>query len=182
MRVLAVDVGTKNLAFCLMSSATTRPEFWEIFNCMPKKKSATIPEKRASVLSVMNESIRPIMDNIDLVVIEQQPTQNLTTFALQHSLHTWFEYATGVETRIMSASLKLADFGTFKTYNERKKQAIRITAQILTENNWDLDHFLKHEKKDDLADTFLMARYVHVHDGRTTAERKTRKRKEAAED
>ena len=60
----------------------------------------------------------------------------------------------------VSASNKLKGFlGNKKTtYSERKKASIRITRDILLENNlltkW-TNKFNKHKKKDDLADSFL---------------------------
>ena len=60
----------------------------------------------------------------------------------------------------ISPSNKLKDFTNKKktSYAERKKIGISVTRKILTENNniskW-RDHFEKHKKKDDLADSFL---------------------------
>jgi len=60
----------------------------------------------------------------------------------------------------ISASNKLKDYLTKKKtkYNERKKLSIKITLEILKENNnlyaW-IPTFLEHKKKDDLADSFL---------------------------
>lgn len=183
LRVLAVDVGTKNLAFCLSHGLDRAPEFWRVFDC-GTKKSATIPMKRAAALEIMDTDIRALMENVDLVVIEQQPTQNTTTVCLQYTLQTWFEYEfKNVDTRIMSAHLKLADHHKYPkdTYAQRKKAAIKVTEDIFNEKGWDLAHFHSHEKMDDLADTYLMTWYVHTHDGATTAAPKKRKRRAAAE-
>ena len=60
----------------------------------------------------------------------------------------------------ISAANKLKDYLTKKKtkYNERKKLSIKITQEILKENNnldaW-IPIFLEHKKKDDLADSFL---------------------------
>ncbi len=64
----------------------------------------------------------------------------------------------------VSASNKLKEFlGNKKTtYAERKKASIKFTQEILLTNchlnNW-MEHFLKHKKKDDLADSFLQGRW-----------------------
>ena len=64
----------------------------------------------------------------------------------------------------VSASNKLKEFiGNKKTtYAERKKESIKITRNILNDNNyinkW-LEVFNKHSKKDDLADSFLQGRW-----------------------
>jgi hypothetical protein len=60
----------------------------------------------------------------------------------------------------ISAANKLKDYLVKKKtkYNERKKLSIKITQEILKENNnldvW-IPIFLEHKKKDDLADSFL---------------------------
>ena len=60
----------------------------------------------------------------------------------------------------ISSSNKLKDYLTKKKtkYNERKKLSIKITQEILKENNnldaW-IPIFIEHKKKDDLADSFL---------------------------
>ena len=60
----------------------------------------------------------------------------------------------------ISSSNKLKDYLTKKKtkYTERKKLSIKVTQEILKENNnldeW-LPTFLEHKKKDDLADSFL---------------------------
>ena len=60
----------------------------------------------------------------------------------------------------ISAKNKLKEFlgKTNTTYNERKKCAIKITTDFITNNSffskWDT-FFLSNKKKDDLADSFL---------------------------
>jgi hypothetical protein len=68
----------------------------------------------------------------------------------------------------INASNKLKDFLNKKktTYNERKKMGIEITKKYLDEhdilNKWD-EIFVKHSKKDDLADSFLQALWYINH-------------------
>lgn len=60
----------------------------------------------------------------------------------------------------ISPANKLKEFSTKKktSYSERKKLGIQITRKLLNENNniseWK-EHFEKHNKKDDLADSYL---------------------------
>jgi hypothetical protein len=60
----------------------------------------------------------------------------------------------------ISPTNKLKEFSTKKktSYSERKKLGIQITRNLLNENNniseWKV-HFEKHNKKDDLADSYL---------------------------
>ena len=64
----------------------------------------------------------------------------------------------------VSATNKLKEFlGTKKTtYTERKKASIQFARSTLVKEqlgyNW-IEHFNKHKKKDDLADSFLQGRW-----------------------
>jgi len=64
----------------------------------------------------------------------------------------------GAEVHCISAVNKLKLFHQGPTtYAQRKKLSIHYTKQVLAEKGWDDTHFLKHKKKDDLADTLLQA-------------------------
>ena len=67
----------------------------------------------------------------------------------------------------INACNKLKDFMDKKvSYAERKKKSIEITRNILIEkhllNSW-IEHFDKHSKKDDLADSYLQAHWFIKH-------------------
>lgn len=64
----------------------------------------------------------------------------------------------GAEVHCISATnkLKLYHAGP-TTYAERKKLSIHYAKEVLKEKEWDDAFFMKHKKKDDLADTLLQA-------------------------
>ena len=56
----------------------------------------------------------------------------------------------------MFNKLKLFHTGP-TTYSQRKKLGIQYAKKVLVDKGWDDTAFLKHKKKDDLADTLLQA-------------------------
>ena len=96
---------------------------------------------------------------IDIILIENQigplalRMKTLQGMIMQHFIENGI-----TNIKEISASNKLKEFlGNKKTkYDERKKESIKITCNIINDNNqkW-LDFFNIHKKKDDLADCFL---------------------------
>ena len=110
-----------------------------------------------------NEILKDVQ--IDGVVIENQigplalRMKTLQGMIMQHFIEKDIPLVEEV-----SASNKLKEFlGNKKTtYTERKKASIKITQNILIDNNylqnW-IESFNKHKKKDDLADCFLQGHW-----------------------
>ena len=101
-----------------------------------------------------------IFINVDKVIIENQisPIANRMK-TIQGMIAQFFIMNNINNIEFISASNKLKNYITNKTsYNERKKISIKITLDIITKENclieWQ-EHFNKHSKKDDLADSFL---------------------------
>lgn len=103
--------------------------------------------------------------NIDLVIIENQigplalRMKTLQGMIMQHFIEN------NVTNIVPVNSInKLKDFlGDKKTtYDERKKESIKITSELITNSAWK-NHFEKHKKKDDLADSFLQAKWYIKH-------------------
>jgi hypothetical protein len=104
-----------------------------------------------------------LLDNydIDRIIIENQigplalRMKSLQGMIMQHFIE---KNCQNIEE--ISAANKLKDYITKKktTYSERKKLSISVTQSLLLDNpcysNW-VELFLKHKKKDDLADSFL---------------------------
>lgn len=99
--------------------------------------------------------------NIDKIIIENQigPLANRMK-TLQGMIAQYFIMKNYTDIVFYSASNKLKFFmcDDVKTYKERKKISITITTDILSQYNeltiWNV-FFMKHVKKDDLADSFL---------------------------
>ena len=99
--------------------------------------------------------------DIDVILIENQiGPLALRMKMLQGMITQYFIQNNKNNIHFVNASNKLKEFlGDKKTsYSERKKLSIEKTKEILDGNfknkNW-ITHFVKHTKKDDLADSFL---------------------------
>ena len=107
------------------------------------------------------------INNIDYILIENQigPIANRMN-CIQGMLSQYFIMKNYDKILYISAANKLKPFleQNKTSYNERKKISIKITKQLLINNNIDnnnkeklIDIFDKHKKKDDLSDSFLQA-------------------------
>ena len=100
---------------------------------------------------------------IDKIIIENQiGPLALRMKMLQGMITQHFIEQDKINIEFINASNKLKDFLKKKktTYNERKKLGIEVTQNFINDNEkmhkWK-DIFIKHSKKDDLADSFLQA-------------------------
>ena len=98
--------------------------------------------------------------NIDCVIIENQISPLANKMKTIQGMIAQYFIMNDVNTiEFISASNKLKQWVKRKTtYNERKKLGIKITLDLIINNNqfkfWD-NKFVTHKKKDDLADAFL---------------------------
>lgn len=112
---------------------------------------------------LLKESLDNTFNNkdIDIILIENQiGPLALRMKMLQGMITQYFIQNNIKKIHFVNASNKLKEFlGDKKTsYSERKKLGIEKTKEILENNyknkHW-IQHFIKHTKKDDLADSFL---------------------------
>tara|TARA_Y100000389_G_C17254148_1_gene409654 strand:+ start:116 stop:661 length:546 start_codon:yes stop_codon:yes gene_type:complete len=101
--------------------------------------------------------------DIDKIIIENQiGPLALRMKMLQGMITQHFIEQENINIEFINASNKLKDFLKKKktTYNERKKLGIEVTQKFINDNEklhkWK-ELFIKHSKKDDLADSFLQA-------------------------
>ena len=99
-------------------------------------------------------------EDIDCIIIENQiaPIANRMK-TIQGMIAQYFIMNNIKTIEFISSSNKLKQWVKKKTsYNERKKIGINITLELINKNNqfkqWD-NVFVKHKKKDDLADCYL---------------------------
>lgn len=161
--ILSFDVGIKNLAFCY--SFNENIIRWNILNIQGDTLNMTC--ERCIVL--LDETFKD--DVIDHVLIENQPVQkNPTMKTIQIMVYAYFvqrKVLVGTVNspilgiHFISASRKNKyttkfniDIECKTKYQKNKKQAIACTQKLLEESFW-LSYFMKHKKKDDLADSYL---------------------------
>jgi hypothetical protein len=129
-------------------------------------------------ISIKNE-LNELFKNFDLSTIDQIILENqISPIAnrmktIQGMISQYFIDCNNYNIKFISATNKLKPFINKETkevndvkdkklsYNERKKLSIYYTKQLLEHKNMSIEHafFIKHSKKDDLADCFLQGIY-----------------------
>jgi hypothetical protein len=132
-----------------------------------KVKSVTIQELNTKLIKKMDSM--PELSDIDVVLIEQQPSKNPTMKNLSFMLNSYFIIRGMIDKQriqkviFISAKNKLkgkVDKDKLKTYKDRKKMSIEVCRTSLNDTNANLiDFFNGHFKKDDLADCYLQGLY-----------------------
>lgn len=151
--ILSVDVGIKNLAMCLIDPGTKKIQHWEVSGVPPQSSDGLFPSLKKHL------DARQWVHLSRTVLIEKQPDKNKTIKSVEYFLHAYF-LCGGKDVIIWDARHKIPDVagpGRAK-YLERKKTSIERCRAFIQATNQDwLEHFDKHKKKDDLADTCMQA-------------------------
>jgi hypothetical protein len=163
MRVLAFDIGTRNLAYCMMSytgHSTPVIEDWGLINLgiTPKSSSRAIHSKIKGHIHDRFSS-----DTNVHVVIESQAAARPIMKTIATVIFSQFYMSGFKHVDIISARKKLskAEPASIRTYAARKKHAIQRTlgtlGQCPVNARWVTNLFNLASKKDDLADAYLTA-------------------------
>jgi hypothetical protein len=156
--ILSIDVGTKNLALCLLDEDSSNlVREWDVDGIPPQHADGVY----ASLRNHLDE--RPWVLTAKTILIEKQPDRNKKMVSVMHFLHAYFIIkCPQAETILYDARHKIPDVaGPGKAqYNKRKKVSIERCESFIrdgpTNAHW-LDVFIKSKKKDDLADTVMQA-------------------------
>jgi hypothetical protein len=160
VKYVSFDIGIKNLAFCYANEDEIQD--WGVFDI----KGVNINDTTEKCMTVLNEAFKD--KEYDIILIENQPVQkNPTMKTIQIIVYSYFLYEKvilkkDVKIYFVSASKKNTYANRFdinienaSKYIQNKKRAIECTKIVLKNNIEKLDFFLKHKKKDDLADSYL---------------------------
>ena len=156
--LLSIDVGIRNLAICAIDELTCEIKHWDVDGVPPQHSDGLFLSLRKHL------DDRPWLLHATTVLIEKQPGKNKKMTSVQHFLHAYFVIkCPDAETIIYDAKHKVTDcVGAGKEmYKKRKNAAIVRCEEFLLEDgdvnkHW-LTLFNESKKKDDLADTVLMA-------------------------
>jgi hypothetical protein len=97
-------------------------------------------------------------ENVTTVLVENQIGPLASKMKGIQGMVVQYWLMRGAEVHCVSAVNKLKLFHKGPTtYSQRKKLSIQYAKQVLAEKGWDDTAFMKHKKKDDLADTLLQA-------------------------
>lgn len=177
MRVLSIDVGIKNLAYCVYDSDHERIDFWRVFEIRPAAND--MARGICEVLSEL-EATELDMQDVQKVVIELQPGRNKRVKAIEHFLHMFYVLKHEKPVVLFSARHKLAGTGCENSgrsgtmYRQRKKASIALCDCWLQahpqDERWTAMLSRRGFKKDDAADALNQAlAYCHPHRQGSTA-------------
>lgn len=158
--ILSFDIGIKNLAYCYSNNEQIIK--WGVLDI----QGSNVNETCEKCLSLLNKTFGE--DTIDKVLIENQPVQkNPVMKTVQIVVYTYFSYKKVIEEKsieqisFVSANRKNKFTQQFditvnckSKYQQNKKRAIACTDIIVKNSEW-YEYFMKHKKKDDLADSYL---------------------------
>lgn len=153
---LSIDVGIKNLAFIIFDENNKIMD-WNVVELCEK----TTNSKKISLVDI-GKKLYDALENIKLpiktVLIENQIGPNAIRMKSIQGMITLYYISKNVfDIQYWNASNKLKKYIKGKTsYKERKTASVKITKLLLEEHYKEYnDFFIKHKKKDDLADCFL---------------------------
>ena len=161
MKVASFDVGTKNLAFCILDN--NRIQSWNVLE-ISYRNNEQLCVNVVKALDAFEELL-----NVDTVVIEKQPSKNNKMRIVEALLNAYFvingatkDTSPITKVAIYSSKHKLGS-NTIKgktNYRERKKLGVTRCAEFLKETADVQDErfakmFTQSKKKDDLADSLL---------------------------
>lgn len=159
--ILSFDIGIKNLAYCYSDDAKIIK--WNVMDI----QGSNVNDTCEKCIKLLDDTFGD--DIIDQVLIENQPVQkNPTMKTIQIVVYTYFAHAKvlGRDNRVgninfISANRKNKytekfdiDIECKTKYQMNKKRAIACTKILVERTDWE-EHFVKHKKKDDLADSYL---------------------------
>lgn len=161
MRLLSIDIGSKNCAFYIEEFDHEKLTIDNLFTLGKRKYWALIDfsgDLWSNIVSYLDKN-RHLFDRCNGIVIERQLKLNYSAQTIQHFIFSYFRVLYGPFKVItdISASRKTQVFGAPKMIKkERKKWTVTRTTEILTENN-DIEGLaiLLKKKSDDLADAYL---------------------------
>ncbi len=167
MRVLSWDIGTENLSYCLVDCDEEILD-WDVFSLIDKKNDIQSMCKR---LYKELDDRQNLFDDETYVRVEDQPIMGrITMKCIQMAIYCYYLTKATDKSKIELISpihkLKVYDGPkvVIKEVKDKrinnKRHAIEYCKYFLKDREMDYDFFMEHEKRDDLADTYLMCKYT----------------------
>jgi hypothetical protein len=165
-RVLSIDIGSANLACCLIDGAKNI-RVWEVLSIGGTAGSDACAQRVADAFDARFTEFA----SADLVVIERQSMINGSMRMMQAYVHMYF-IMRGKEVRIVAtknAFLGVSNGGGKAGYRARKKAAVEYALEFVRTGRQQpaaqhlVAAFLAAKKKDDLADALVQA-LAHLSD------------------
>jgi hypothetical protein len=157
--------------FGLQTTATKKAELVKLLynharqntwkKCVASSTTGSVMDMAPAIMASLDSRMAS-WKGADAVCIENQPERRM--YAVQAMLQMYFTMR-GIKASGVSATHKLSNIVTVDdvvhTYKGRKKTGITHAYALVPAENQ--EHFKKHPKKDDLADSFLQGLWVMEH-------------------
>lgn len=140
MKILSIDCGIKNLAYCLYNTESKEIEEWNVVNIAPYPESDKSPEHSyiPELCITFFETNKHLLE-CDTVIIEKQPPRNAKMRVTEGSIYTYFVLRgrlDGIIGKVETYSPKHKLKGVLgisgkSSYSKRKKVAIQKVTEIL---------------------------------------------------
>ena len=158
----------------LQSTATTKADLVKLLynhakqntwkKCVASSTTGSVMDMAPALMASLDARLSS-WRGADAVCIENQPERRM--YAVQAMLQMYFTLK-GIKSSGVSATHKLSNLVTVddsvQSYKGRKKTGITHAYALVPAANQ--EHFKKHPKKDDLADSFLQGLWVMEHSSR----------------
>lgn len=162
MLIASIDVGTINMGLCILDT-DEKIHHWSVFSIKSNSAEGSCKKlfKYFDDLTLLNGTSK--------VIIERQPRMNPKARVIEGYILSYFiirnmdfklnrkiiKYSPKFKLRIYKG--KIPDFKVKSEYSIRKKSAVFITEQMITnQQQCYISSFKSCKKKDDLADAFCM--------------------------
>lgn len=153
--VLSIDIGSKNLAYCLLETERNDDNVREIR--IIEWNMISIGSNYKDTAMFVNELYFQLDDimtkGVDLCLIERQPKFNMKMNMISMMVFSYF-CMHSLDCEFVSPKLKLEGIKGLN-YRGRKQKAIEMCKELL--NDVWIDYLNGFKKQDDLADCFLQA-------------------------
>ena len=174
--ILSFDVGSKNLAYCVLSDDGKTIHHWENFDVSAEGNDSTKDQRCLLLYTKLTERMSKF-EKCNIVLIENQMNKTMMVIA---SMIEMFFTTHKKKTIRYNASNKLEGMEGNKkgkrNYSNRKKLSVELTKAFLKDNPQDkelVDMFYGCVKKDDLGDSLLQAVSYVKNPPKPTKDKKT---------
>ena len=155
MRVLAFDVGIKNMAYCVINGShdTTSIEQWDVINIQNSEEAPSIEECVTLTIDALRGKRDELLAQpLDSIIIEQQPAgghnvhANVKVKIVSHAIQAFFYMAGIAETTTISFVSPVTKLKDMKKDIEDAKFVIEMAGADATEGKKMKSRYTRNKK------------------------------------
>ncbi len=156
--IVAIDVGVKNLAVCVLDIATYKVVHWHVGSLVPDGRRY-LPHQNVAYVKDWLNSWREYFDNANAIIVERQMRCNMRI------IESLIQFAYYDKCHVINArSVKLHYGLSMRNYRLNKSRAVEWAVDFMAKNPHAFDVaptevFRASAKKDDYADSLLLVMY-----------------------